>query len=159
MHDHLTLQTVPGSPTQAAPTLENLALRRAMKLLHLSQEELARRIREDGRDTNGCNRAMVDRWVRGKTKRPQPRYLRALERVTGLPAASLGYADQYRPDHERLIDDGTFPGGVKAVTLIAFVSLLSFQDTTSAQVRQINPRIIGLYSSEPAGLRTLPLGR
>lgn len=74
---------------------ENLALRRAMKRLNVSQEELARRIREDGRDTAGCNRAMVDRWLRGITKCPQPRYLRALERVTGLPAASLGFADEY----------------------------------------------------------------
>ena len=70
---------------------ENLVLRRVMKRLNVSQEELARRIREDGRDTAGCNRAMVDRWLRGITKCPQPRYLRALERVTGLPAASLGY--------------------------------------------------------------------
>jgi hypothetical protein len=62
-----------------------------MKRLNVSQEELARRIREDGRDTAGCNRAMVDRWLRGITKCPQPRYLRALERVTGLPAAILGY--------------------------------------------------------------------
>ena len=65
-----------------------------MKRLNVSQEELARRIREDGRDTAGCNRAMVDRWLRGITKRPQPRYLRALERVIGLPAASLGFADE-----------------------------------------------------------------
>lgn len=64
-----------------------------MKDLSVSQEELARLIREDGRDTVGCNRAMVDRWLRGITKCPQPRYLRALERVTGLPAASLGFAD------------------------------------------------------------------
>jgi transcriptional regulator with XRE-family HTH domain len=70
---------------------ENLALRRVLRRLNLSQEELAHRIREDGRDTAGCNRAMVDRWLRGVTKCPQPRYLRALERVTGLPAASLGY--------------------------------------------------------------------
>jgi hypothetical protein len=51
-------------------TAENLALRRAMIRLNVSQEEFARRIREDGRDTAGCNRAMVDRWLRGKTRRP-----------------------------------------------------------------------------------------
>jgi transcriptional regulator with XRE-family HTH domain len=130
-----------------------------MKRQHLSQEELARRIREDGRDTAGCNRAMVDRWLRGKTRRPQPRYLRALERVTGLPAASLGYSGEYRSDHELPVDDGTFPGGVEAVPLLAFVSVLSFQDSTSAQIRQVSPRIIALYSREPAGFRTLPLGR
>jgi hypothetical protein len=93
---------------------ENLAFRRVMKRLNVSQEELARRIREDGRDTAGCNRAMVDRWLRGVTKCPQPRYLRALERVTGLSAASLGFADEYLPNHEPPLDDGMLSGGVEA---------------------------------------------
>jgi transcriptional regulator with XRE-family HTH domain len=157
MHDQLAPRD-PRSP-------ENLALRRVMKRLHLSQEELARRIREDGRDTNGCNRAMVDRWVRGKTRRPQPRYLRALERVTGLPAASLGYADEHRPDHDPPVGDGTFPAGVEVVPVVAVVSVFclsrtrAFQEFTSAQIRQISQEIIARYSSEWAGLQTLPLGR
>ena len=85
---------------------DNLALRRVMRRLNVSQEELAQRIREDGRDTAGCNRAMVDRWLRGITRRPQPRYLRALERVTGMPADSLGFASAE--------DDGFSPDGVTA---------------------------------------------
>lgn len=133
-----------------------------MKLLHVSQEELARRIRKDGRDTAGCNRAMVDRWLRGKTRRPQPRYLRALERVTGLPAASLGYPDEYRPDHEPPVGAETLPGRVEAVPLVAFVALLSFPDPTPAQISQISQisqQIAALYPGEPAGLRTSVLGR
>jgi hypothetical protein len=77
-----------------------------MRRLNISQEELAARIRDDGRDTCGCNRAMVDRWLRGVTRRPQPRYLRALERVTGMPVGSLGFAGA--------ADDGLAPGGVTA---------------------------------------------
>ena len=49
---------------------------------------------------------MVDRWLRGITRRPQPRYLRALERVTGMPADSLGFASAE--------DDGFSPDGVTA---------------------------------------------
>ena len=119
-------------------TPENLALRRAMKRLNISQEELARRIREDGRDTAGCNRAMVYRWLRGTTRRPQPRYLRALERVTGLPAASLGYAGPCRPGHDLPLDDE-----------------MSFQDSISARIQQLSLEIAAWRSSVSANTATI----
>jgi transcriptional regulator with XRE-family HTH domain len=75
---------------------QNLALRTARIDARLSQEDLARRIREAGYrggDPNGCTRGMVQRWESGQVRRPQGRYLIALENVLGVPAASLGFAD------------------------------------------------------------------
>lgn len=74
----------------------NLALRDARLRAHLSQDDLARHIREAGfrgGDTNSCTRGMVQRWESGRVRRPQGRYLIALESVLGQPAASLGFAD------------------------------------------------------------------
>lgn len=76
--------------------MANLALRDARVRAHMSQDDLARRIRETGfrtGDPNGCTRGMVQRWESGRTRRPQGRYLLALENVLGQPAASLGFAD------------------------------------------------------------------
>jgi transcriptional regulator with XRE-family HTH domain len=75
----------------------NLALRDARIRAHLSQDDLARRIREAGfrnGDSNACTRGMVQRWESGRVRRPQGRYLIALEHVLGMPAASLGFADE-----------------------------------------------------------------
>lgn len=75
---------------------QNLALRDARVRAHLSQDDLARRIREAGfrnGDTTACTRGMVQRWESGKVRQPQGRYLIALECVLGQPAASLGFAD------------------------------------------------------------------
>ena len=61
---------------------------------HMSQSDLARSIREAGfrsGDTNACTREMVQRWESGRTRRPQGRYLIALERVLGQPAENLGF--------------------------------------------------------------------
>jgi transcriptional regulator with XRE-family HTH domain len=74
----------------------NAALRTARIRARMSQDDLARRIREAGfraGDPNGCTRGMVQRWESGKVHCPQPRYLLALENVLGRPAESLGYAD------------------------------------------------------------------
>lgn len=76
--------------------MTNAALRNARLRAHLSQDDLARRIRESGfrgGDPNGCTRVMVQRWESGKVRRPQPRYLLALESVLGQPAGNLGFAD------------------------------------------------------------------
>lgn len=74
----------------------NLALREARLRAHMSQDDLARNIREAGfrnGDTCACTRGMVQRWESGRVQRPQGRYLIALESVLGQPAASLGFAD------------------------------------------------------------------
>lgn len=74
----------------------NIDLREARIRAHMSQTDLARHIQEIGfrtGDPNGCTREMVQRWESGRTRRPQPRYLLALESVLGQPAKSLGFAD------------------------------------------------------------------
>lgn len=75
----------------------------------MSQGDLAREIREAGfraGDTNACTRTMVQRWEAGTTRRPQARYLLALEHVLGQPAASLGFADAVAgTDRERTLAD------------------------------------------------------
>jgi transcriptional regulator with XRE-family HTH domain len=82
--------------TAIAERRPNLALREARRRAHLSQDDLARLIREAGfrrGDSTACTRAMVQRWESGRVRRPQGRYLIALESVLGAPASSLGFAD------------------------------------------------------------------
>ena len=90
--------------------MANTALREARRRAHLSQSDLARRIREAGYlsgDTNGCTREMVQRWESGKVRRPQARYLLALENMLGQPAENLGFdADlRYGMDRARTLAD------------------------------------------------------
>jgi transcriptional regulator with XRE-family HTH domain len=86
----------------------NIALKQARQREHLSQDGLARKIREAGfrlGEPNGCNKATVQRWEAGKTQ-PQAHMLLALEAVLNQPAASLGFADeQYGMDRDRMLAD------------------------------------------------------
>jgi transcriptional regulator with XRE-family HTH domain len=90
--------------------MANTALRDARIRAHLSQTDLARRIRELGfrtGDPNGCTRVMVQRWESGKVARPQPRYLLALESILGRPAQNLGFADvELGVDRDRAMAEG-----------------------------------------------------
>lgn len=90
--------------------MANIALREARRSMNMSQADLARRIREAGfelGDPNGCNKAMIQRWESGKTRRPQARYLLALENVFGQPSANLGFdADiRYGMDRAQVIQE------------------------------------------------------
>lgn len=84
--------------------MANVALREARKRAHLSQGDLARRIREAGftsGDTNGCTVRMVQRWESGETRRPRPHYLIALENVLGQPIENLGFDADLRHGMDR----------------------------------------------------------
>lgn len=84
--------------------MANIALREARIRAHMSQSDLARSIREAGfrsGDPNGCTREMVQRWESGKVRRPQGRYLLALESVLGQPAANLGFDADVRHGMDR----------------------------------------------------------
>lgn len=75
----------------------NTALRKARQAANMSQDDLARAIREHGwkrGDTISCTRGTVQRWESGATKCPQPRYVHALEAVLNRPASSLGFATE-----------------------------------------------------------------
>ncbi|MFE0046248.1 XRE family transcriptional regulator [Streptomyces albireticuli] len=61
----------------------------------MSQDDLALAIREDGKERgepNDCAKRNVQRWEAGKVGMPRPVYVRSLERVTGLPIETLGFA-------------------------------------------------------------------
>ena len=84
--------------------MSNVALREARVRAHLSQTELARRIREAGftsGDANGCTVRMVQRWESGETRRPRPHYLIALENVLGQPVENLGFDADVRHGMDR----------------------------------------------------------
>lgn len=75
----------------------NSALRAVRVSMRLSQDDLARALREAGADT--ATKRLVQRWEAGLTVSPRPSYARALETVTGLPLASLGFSVQV-PGHD-----------------------------------------------------------
>lgn len=63
--------------------------------LRLSQDGLAKAIQDAGNRIgapNHCSKRLVQRWEAGQVTQPRPDHARALEAVTGLPAASLGFA-------------------------------------------------------------------
>jgi hypothetical protein len=72
----------------------NTALRSVRQTLRMSQEELARAIRNAGQQSgepNGCTKRLVQRWEAGEVTRPRGVYIRALELATGQPVANLGF--------------------------------------------------------------------
>ena len=72
----------------------NAALRAVRRGLMMSQDELARAVREAGRrvgEPNDCSKRLVQRWEAGIVATPRGTYARALEYVTGQPIANLGF--------------------------------------------------------------------
>ncbi|MFJ9265150.1 helix-turn-helix domain-containing protein [Streptomyces bacillaris] len=75
-------------------TTPNTTLRAVRMGLLLSQDDMARRIREAGAragEPNGASKRLVQRWESGASTNPRPVYARALEAVTGLPIEALGF--------------------------------------------------------------------
>jgi transcriptional regulator with XRE-family HTH domain len=77
-----------------AVTSSHGALRLVRESLRLSQEELARAIRDAGQrlgEPNDCTKRLVQRWESGLVSTPRGNYARALEYVTGIPIENLGF--------------------------------------------------------------------
>lgn len=75
-------------------TTPNATLRAVRMGLLLSQDDLARQLREAGDragEPNGASKRLVQRWESGDVTNPRPVYARALEAVTGLPIEALGF--------------------------------------------------------------------
>ncbi|MEV4757683.1 XRE family transcriptional regulator [Micromonospora sp. NPDC049559] len=75
--------------------------------LLMSQDDFARALREAGDRAgvpNDANKRLVQRWEAGAIASPRPAYARALEAVTGLPIASLGFT--VAVPRVRVSDDG-----------------------------------------------------
>lgn len=73
----------------------NLALAEARKQARLSQDGLARKVRDAGRrlgTQNGCSRGTIARWEAGEAI-PQPAMLAALEEALGADAEALGFGE------------------------------------------------------------------
>ncbi|MET7783092.1 helix-turn-helix transcriptional regulator [Streptomyces mirabilis] len=81
---------------------------RAVRMgLLMSQDDLARAIREAGQEVgqpNDASKRLVQRWEAGVTTAPRPVYARALEAVTGLPIEALGF--EIPVPMARVSDDG-----------------------------------------------------
>ncbi|MFG2330187.1 multiprotein-bridging factor 1 family protein [Streptomyces sp. NPDC048604] len=76
-------------------TTPNPTLRAVRMGMLMSQDDLAHAIRQAGERVgrpNGATKRLVQRWESGTVTAPRPEYARALETVTGLPIASLGFA-------------------------------------------------------------------
>lgn len=71
-------------------TIPNDALRNVRMGMRLSQDDFARRLRENGAES--ANKRLVQRWEAGQTAAPRPAHAAALERTTGLPLSALGFA-------------------------------------------------------------------
>jgi transcriptional regulator with XRE-family HTH domain len=90
----------------------NTSLRAVRQSMRLSQDELARAVREAGQragEPNGCNKRLVQRWEAGSVTTPRGIYVRALEYVTGQPVENLGFKpadERYGLDRDRAMDVG-----------------------------------------------------
>ncbi|WP_184833124.1 XRE family transcriptional regulator [Allocatelliglobosispora scoriae] len=72
----------------------NSTLRAVRMGMLMSQDDFAKAIRAVGDSAgqpNDANKRLVQRWEAGLIVSPRPTYARALEAVTGLPLASLGF--------------------------------------------------------------------
>ncbi|RBM22012.1 helix-turn-helix transcriptional regulator [Streptomyces sp. PT12] len=67
----------------------NRALRAVRVGLLMSQDDLARALRDEG--LTSASKRLVQRWEAGETTRPRPQHARALERVTRTPIDQLGF--------------------------------------------------------------------
>lgn len=75
----------------------NATLRAIRMGMLMSQDDFARAIRDAGQRAgvpNDASKRLVQRWEAGLIVTPRPVYARALEAVTGLPIASLGFSVQ-----------------------------------------------------------------
>ncbi|MBS2538331.1 helix-turn-helix transcriptional regulator [Catenulispora sp. NF23] len=81
--------------------MTNDILKTARLSLRLSQEELAKRLRDAGTavgEPNDASKRLVQRWESGTTTRPRPVYARALETVLGMPIEAMGFPARVSPD-------------------------------------------------------------
>jgi transcriptional regulator with XRE-family HTH domain len=95
----------------------NTALRQARQRLHLSQDELARAIRQAGDragEPNSCTKRIIQRWEAGLVRTPHGPYARALEYVTGQTIQALGFEGA---DHKYGLDPSEAMGPATGIWL------------------------------------------
>lgn len=95
----------------------NTALQAVRLGLRMSQDDLARAIRDAGDragEPNDCSKRLVQRWESGQTASPRAIYVRALEYVTGQPITNLGFTadERYGVDRRELVGMGAGTTGM-----------------------------------------------
>lgn len=119
---------------------------RAVRLgLLLSQDDLARQLREAGNragEPNGASKRLVQRWESGDVTNPRPVYARALETVTGLPIESLGF--QFPVPMARVSDDGQGGHDLEPSPTTAPISTTP---TAQTEARKPNGNYSGIWLS------------
>src|SRR5690242_9187105 len=78
-----------------AVSMGNAALTAARAALGLSQDEMAAALRVAG--VPGCTKRQVARLEAGEVRRPQAHTRRALQEVTGMSLAELGFEEDAAP--------------------------------------------------------------
>jgi len=140
----------------AAETVPNTVLKTVRMELRLSQDELARAVRDAGkrlREPNDCSKRQIARWESGLVAAPRAVYVRALEEVTGKPIEALGFrdaaerygADDLRTDEpsEMSLLSGSVPHSFTAETLAGYwVTTYDFQHDGKPQYHADVARIV-----------------
>ena len=100
-------------------TVKNDTLKAVRISMGMSQDDFARAVREAGLkigEPNECSKRTVQRLESGETSRPHPYMGRAIQEVTGLPLASLGFdlpapvAGEAMPTSARVASNGNLSG-------------------------------------------------
>lgn len=135
-------------------TQPNTTLQAVRKSLMMSQEGFARALRQAGErlgQPNEATKRLVQRWEAGVSVTPRASHARALEAVTSLPVAQLGFdlpkLPEPRPDdcggHDPSASSGPLPasltqaGGYSGVWLSRYEYHSSSRDESLADVRYV----------------------
>ncbi|MFE5027047.1 helix-turn-helix domain-containing protein [Streptomyces sp. NPDC056656] len=127
-------------------TTPNATLRAVRMSLLMSQDDLARAIREAGQragQPNDASKRLVQRWEAGITAAPRPVYARALEAVTGLPIDALGFS--LPVPMGRVSEDGQ--GGHDLAPSEEGVAAAHTTPTAQAEPRKANGNYSGVWLS------------
>jgi transcriptional regulator with XRE-family HTH domain len=101
--------TIGGMTAETAQNAPNVVLRQVRMAMRLSQDELARAVREAGQrsgEPNDCSKRQIQRWEAGEVAAPRAVYVRALEMATGRPIESLGFGGDYATTRRQAIGLG-----------------------------------------------------
>jgi len=141
----------------------NTALREARVRANLSQEDLARKIRETGFRIGlptPCSGRTVQRWESGKVACPQARYLLALENVFRQPAQNLGFdaTERYGMNREQLLAEAglteamPLPDPAESYGPLSGIWLSAYEYPSSGRGRSFTSRHYVMVLQRGAGL-------
>jgi transcriptional regulator with XRE-family HTH domain len=149
----------------------NTSLRAVRQSMRMSQDELARAIREAGQragEPNGCSKRLIQRWESGSVSTPRGTYARALEYVTGQPVENLGFkpADEtYGLDRTKAMDTG---GGAwipledpkaKGPLTGIWLSRYEYESSSRGQILSDEHYVVVIQHGARAQVRSVPASK